>query len=138
LNIRCHGCGRAFRVRQERLPASGARTRCPRCHALIVVPPAGAPVHGPTASAAARQGAGEIFEIPPAELILEQEDLFDLGGSRGESEAIHDRSPRTDAHGPPGSEQTAGSGAAASSPLPAHRRRSGFLGWLARLFGGAA
>ncbi len=78
-----------------------------------------------------RKGEADLFEIPPADLMQEQDDLFGVDGSRGDTDAIHERR----AAAPEDPAQDAATPEFPSSPT---RRRGGFLGWVARIFGGAS
>ena len=126
MNIRCHGCGRHFRVRQDRLPAQGARTRCPRCDEVLVIAPP-APATEEPALTAPPDGHGDLFDLPAADLLPVQEDLFAVEGPAGDSV------PAEPAPGIGMDTAPAGDDAAArESGTPP--RPGGLRGWLGRLF----
>jgi predicted Zn finger-like uncharacterized protein len=144
VNIRCHGCGRVFRVRQERLPPTGARTRCPRCRELLVIPPAGSRPGRAAPSPGGRGAEEALFDLPPAELGLEEqvEDLFGVtdgaravpGGVETEAEAVPDAARSGTGTSPKGSAPTGRPEMQPGPDAPPPRPRS-LLGWIARLFG---
>lgn len=123
MNIRCHGCGRVFRVRQDRLPAAGARTRCPRCREVLVIPPVQERPATPASPPGGRVAEEALFDLPPAELGLEEQDgdLFGLGEG-GQAPSQPAAEPTPDFATPP-------------EAAPPEARPRGFRGWLARLFG---
>jgi predicted Zn finger-like uncharacterized protein len=130
MNIRCHGCGRNFRVRQDRLPAQGARTRCPRCDEVLVIAPPAPGTQEPVKSSPPADH-GELFELPPAELVQVQEDLFAVEGQAGGA--------RPGKPGPETGMNAKGDQAPASDAMPAGQadtppRPGGLRGWLGRLF----
>jgi predicted Zn finger-like uncharacterized protein len=132
MNISCHGCQRQFRVRRDRLPARGARTRCPRCDEVLVIPPQGDAPERPATPAreeAARPADGDLFELPPADLQpVDSDPVFTADETAAPPPA-------------PPSPLTAEPAAApvewADEPVaePAPPRRGGLRGWLSRLFG---
>jgi predicted Zn finger-like uncharacterized protein len=125
MNIRCHGCGRHFRVRQDRLPAQGARTRCPRCDEVLVIAPP-APAAQEPAKAPPADDHGDLFELPAAELVAIEEDLFAV-----EDPSVKAMPPEP---GPEiGMDATPGAGPAAGQ-ADAPPRPGGLRGWLGRLF----
>ena len=98
-----------------------------------MIPPVELRPATPAAGPGGRVAEEALFDLPPAELGLEEqeEDLFGLGeGSQPHSRAATERLsdsavPKPDA--PPG----AGPGEGAGTEV----RPRGFRGWLARLFG---
>ncbi len=77
VTFRCPSCGTSFSLPSERLPASGARGRCQRCGAALVVFPDGNLARaeedtdsGPKSSAPPTQAAGAEAQ-PTAEPIWE-------------------------------------------------------------------
>lgn len=128
MTISCHGCGRQFRVRQDKLPAQGARTRCPRCDEVLIISPQGEgrspepPAPEPGTPTPAIQD-GELFELPPADLLTMEDDLF----------ALEDPDSST-----PRPEPVPATETPAQEALPEaggqELRRGGLRGWLARLF----
>jgi len=128
MNIRCHGCGRHFRVRQDRLPAQGARTRCPRCDEVLVIAPPTEESREPATTSPA-SGQEDLFELPVADLEQADEDLFTVNPARGEGSTDLEQELES-----PQQEITEESPAAGveSDDAP---RPSGLRGWLSRLFG---
>lgn len=134
MNISCHGCGRHFRVRQDRLPSAGARTRCPRCDEVLVItgPEGTSSASQPTRKTA--EADTDLFELPPSDLEhLQEDDLFALGNGNGHSDGRQESAPLDEGNHPRGPE---GGTSAQESPGP--ERRPGFWGWLGRLFGRGA
>ena len=134
MNISCHGCGRHFRVRQDRLPSAGARTRCPRCDEVLVIsgPEGSDPRPQPTKKTS--EADTDLFELPPSDLEhLHEDDLFALGNGNGHADGQHD-APAEDEGGSPKAPEAAASPLDAAGPA----RRPGFWGWLGRLFGRGA
>jgi predicted Zn finger-like uncharacterized protein len=122
MNIRCHGCDRQFRVRQDRLPAQGARTRCPRCDEVLVIAPPGAEDDNLVTTAPAG-GDDDLFQLPAAELVPAQDDLFSVGSPTAGPEptaAVQQQDEDT------------GHAGALEDDQP---RPGGLRGWLGRLFG---
>jgi predicted Zn finger-like uncharacterized protein len=124
MNIRCHGCGRHFRVRQDRLPAQGARTRCPRCDEVLIIAPPTAESREPATTTPAN-GNEDLFELPVADLEQAEEDLFAVKPPGGD-ELTDGQDAGVRAHQPDAPEEEA---PAESSPRP-----GGLRGWLSRLF----
>ena len=128
MNIRCHGCGRHFRVRQDRLPAQGARTRCPRCDEVLVIAPPTEESREPATTSPA-SGKEDLFELPVADLEQAEEDLFTVnpaggGGPTAVEQGVE--SPR---------QQVPAESPAAGGEIGDAARPSGLRGWLSRLFG---
>ncbi len=122
MKISCHGCGRRFRVRRERLPRDGARTRCPRCSEVLVIASQESDSPDPLPTRAATSSDQDLFDLPPADLHGEEdEDLFALGNGNGDIEA-----PGS-AGAPPSMHDDGVSRDSAAA-------RGGLWGWLSRLF----
>ncbi len=126
MNISCHGCGRNFRVRQDKLPAQGARTRCPRCGEVLVIAAPGAE----TAAAAPAQEMephppmameGELFDLPPRDLLASEDDLF----------AVEEPGSTNQ---PPEPHPVIHEDARDQFEAPPVERTGGLRGWLGRLF----
>ncbi|TDI30156.1 MAG: hypothetical protein E2P03_09230 [Acidobacteria bacterium] len=128
MKISCHGCGRQFRVRQDKLPVRGARTRCPRCGEILVIAPPGSETASapPTPEVETRPVVdmeGELFDLPPADLLVTEDDLFAPGNpdsSSGATETV------------PVTSESAGSIMEEPAGQPA--RAGGLRDWIARLF----
>jgi predicted Zn finger-like uncharacterized protein len=127
MNITCHGCGRQFRVRQDKLPAQGARTRCPRCSEVLVIAPPGSESTGTPPSEVETHPPiameGDLFDLPPSDLLASEDDLFALGEQDMSSQPT-EPIPAVGDH--------AGAGMDEASELT--MRPGGLRGWLARLF----
>jgi predicted Zn finger-like uncharacterized protein len=128
MNISCHGCGRQFRVRQDKLPAQGARTRCPRCdEVLVIAPPRPETADESPAREVETQPPvamkGELFDLPHTDLLAPEDELFALEGQDSSSQP---------AEPVPVVSQNAGAGM--NEPAQQSGRAGGLRGWLARLF----
>ena len=118
MNISCHGCGRQFRVRQDKLPAQGARTRCPRCdEVLVIAPPRPETADESPAREVETQPPvamkGELFDLPSTDLLAPEDELFALEGQDSSSQPAE---------------------AGMNEPAQQSGRAGGLRGWLARLF----